>query len=311
MSQKTKVRIICDKGFSDELKEEVKEIMLNKELKLETAVDDEKREEIIESELEAEEIAKIIKQCKVMKRVEVLVNKKNKCLEKILSGHSYKIKTREDEDVKDKIKEIEEKINLNELKLDLKKPEAIIECREGIVKITFKQKKRGYFVFTQPRSLRPNIVNAILRFGGIKKEENGTVIDLTSISPFCLESANINKELKKISMSWSSRITNTMRKNSIIAEEDIKFKHGVINELLKEEIRSAKVKGENLFVFGHFPFTNKGLINEIVETIREGRKNEQNIKAVLILEKKLKEEIKEVKEKEVYQGKKKIFLYKI
>ncbi len=315
-----KVHIVVDKGLVNEAVSEIREIItgLNKlDLKVQANDEDKEKdnyEERITLRIKDENVRRIIDEGRIFKRLEIEIKKGEKTNLNSIKGETYKIKTKEEEDVKEIIEEIKDSIDLDELKLNLKKPKVIIEYNKDVekIKIVIKQPKRDYFVFAHSRSIRPNIVRGLIKKIGLSKElKEGTAIDLTSISPFCLEAEGVNKNLNLFSWSWSSRITNLMRKNCLVAKDSrIKFDHGVLNELLKKY--EDKITGK-VFVFGQFLFVNEKVLGEIMKTINE-IKSEKNkdIIFMFIFDKQLSEEFikkHKIRENIICQGKRRLYIY--
>ncbi len=313
-----KAYVAVDKGLADEAISEIKEIIskLNEaDLKVQTNDEDKNNcEEKIILKVQDKDIRKLIDEGRIFKRLEIELKIGEKTNLNSIKGETYKIKTKEDEDVKEIIEEIKDSINLNGLKLDLRKPKVIIEYNndDEKIRVSIKQPKRDYFVFAHSRSIRPNIIRGLVKRISLNKDlRGGTVIDLTSISPFCLEAEEVNKSAKLFSWSWSSRITNLMRKNCLVAKDiRIKFDHGILNELLKK-YKDKMTK--NVFVFGQFLFVNEKILGEIIKTINE-IKSEKNkdIKFMFIFDKQLsKEFIKKhtIKEKLICQGRRILYTY--
>ncbi len=309
------VNIVVDKGLIDEEKGEIKETIsrLNTS-ELTTQTDEENCEERIITSLKDEEISRLQEEGKVYKRLEVIMNETHKPNLNSINGKTYKIKTKEYENVKDILSKVKEFINLDKLKLDLKKPEIIIEYdeKEKQAKAIIKQSKREYFVFAHSRSIRPNIIRGLIIRAGLNKSlPEGTAIDLTSISPFCLEAGEVNKNIKLLSWSWSSRITNLMRKNCLVARNKrVEFDHGILNELLKKH--KEKMTG-NIFVFGQFLFVNEKVLGEIIKTLNRIKNEEgKSVRFILIFDKQLSEEFiktNNMKESLICQGKRKLYTY--
>ncbi len=315
MKNMMNVSIIFDEGLINEGKEEVEGIIGRlKEPELKLEVNHKNCEEKINCNLTDEEIEILNKEEKICKRLEIKIKKGEENVLNSIKRRTYKIKTREDEDVKEVLDKIKDIINLDELILNLKKPEIIIEYnnKEEKVKISIKQPKRDYFVFAHSRSIRPNMVRGLIKKLGLNREViEGTLIDLTSISPFCLEAEGINKNINLLSWSWSSRITNLMRKNCLVARNKrIQFDHGILSELIKKHKEDVR---KNVFVFGQFLFVNERVIKEIINAIREVEEDKSNNAKFLFafdkpLSKKFVEENK-LKFSVICQGKRKIHIY--
>ncbi len=159
------------------------------------------------------------------------------------------------------------------------------------------QNNREYRFFNHTRTLRPSIIYSILRMSGFNKGFNGKLLDLTSISPFCLEAMDYLiktigidgvkelDELRFYSISFSDRILNIIKKNFVVGKLDEYFSErtifwsGNILDFLRETTEEFDI------VIGQFLFLNKNFIIKLLPYLLEKSKT-----TILIFDKSIDEE---------------------
>ncbi len=323
MNPQYEVYIVADAGTEEAVADEVGEL-INKKSSIVVKDFLKNNESSLKVTCCERELSKLICYIRSAKKILIQINnsKEGEIVEKL--NRSYKIKS--ELNIEEALAKVKAVIDLERLRLDMKKPEMLILVSNEIF-VEIKTTKRDYLVFPHSRSLRANIVYSIMRKSGLKKTFKGDIIDLTSISPFCLEAEEFilnkkarnsgmeeqehtktteNNRIKFYSLSWTSRITNLMKKNTLVLDREskIEFEHGIIEQLL-QNINSNDRENKKM-IFGQFILINKKVIGRILKSADE----KSNI--AIVFDKKLKEEFAKnnnLREELINQGGRKLFVY--